>query len=483
LGDCYSIDNLGNETVYYGLVTPSTDKTKNYVYNFTEIYHPTDEDWCWCYAEDWYYADSVLGDCDGTPADSCYAYPLAACPEVTFDPADPIVGEEVTITINYTDAVKPVGKVHAYVGPAFKLPDSVLENEVFLEEVADDIYEGEVTFSEAGDRILYLLDGCEDCSVCQYNITVLPAVCPVITIASEVEYPVGSGVMWITEFDNVDVGTGSHEITVAFAAPVVGVRVFVAENTNDWEGGAIIPDDVEEIFMTSTDNMTFTGAPGEDQVGDVFNAGGDDCDEEWIYVLFGEICCPVVCSRTVMIDDSCPEICLIAEVEELNCGTECDWDTGYTVTITSDGVCGYPCEPLACGDNCTDVVGWTITVWDTQPFKTGACDCAEVPCVFPIKECSGTECQVECVVLDCLIEGVDLPKKGSYDYYVLFESEDVLGNACSDWGILTLTVADVKGKTKDVSATLNDAYLDDSSCEVVQDGGCDVMGPCDCCEY
>jgi hypothetical protein len=313
----------------------------------------------------------------------------------------------------------------------------------------------------------------------EFNVTVDPTVCPDITIANEVEYPVDSGVMWITEFDNADVGTGSHEITVTFAAPVVGVRVFVAENTNDWDGGAIIPDDAEEIFMTTDDNMTFTGAPGEDQVGDVFNAGGDDCDEEWIYVLFGESCCPVVCSRTVMIDDECPEVCLIAEVEELNCGTECDWDTGYTVTITSDGVCEEPCdETLACEDRCTELVGWTITVWDTQPFEEGVCDCEEIPCVIPIMEISGSGCPVEVLVFDCAAKDNGLPKNGTYQYVVLLEVEDLLGNACSDWGILEFTV----DKDAITEVSLNDAYLD--GCDVVTDG-CDddAMGPCCDCVY
>jgi len=257
---------------------------------------------------------------------------------------------------------------------------------------------------------------------------------------------------------------GKHTITVKFAAPVASVRVFIANYIvqegsirNFWG----IPSNAVEVAMSTADGKTYTGTA---------DFGEGDCDEEWIYVLSGESCCPVVCSRTVIVDGYPPEVDLIADVDVVECGTDCELDSGYIVTITSDGFTSVdlPCDPLCCGD-CSALAGWTVTVWDTQPFDPDTCACEEDPCVDPIKVCTGSGCDVTCVVFDCVtwVPG---------EYYVRFEAVDIVANPTDRWGILELT----SGHT----ATLNDAILDPDDCLIKLDTtapppiGDDIMGPC-----
>jgi hypothetical protein len=264
-------------------------------------------------------------------------------------------------------------------------------------------------------------------------------VCPEITIANEEEYPEGSGVMWISEFDEEDIGTGSHAITVTFDAPVEGVRLFVVEDSYDWEGGSIIPDDAVEILMTSDDGMIYTGEPSEDNVhgdNDVFDCGSGDssCDEEWIYVLFGESCCPVICSRIVMIDDFAPFAALVAKAVE--CPIECD--TGIEIVISklkNEPACEDP--EFCCGDDCTEVVAWDLTIYmpDFNPFTTDGC-CDPVPSTVCdiFFEDSGLSCDdlgstTPCIPAEDYEDG---------DYPVIFHLTDLVGNETTYYGVLTI---------------------------------------------
>ena len=168
-----------------------------------------------------------------------------------------------------------------------------------------------------------------------------------------------------------------------------------------------------------------------------------------------------------MVDSEPPLVDLIADVDVVECGTECEPDSGYTVAITSDGFTfDDPCEPLCC-DDCTELAGWLITVWDTQPFDPDTCACEEDPCVDPIEVCPGSGCDVTCVVFDC-------ETWVSGDYYVFFEAVDILDNLYTGWGILNLGSAG--------SATLNDAVLDSADCLIKLDPDeaslDNIMGPC-----
>jgi hypothetical protein len=90
---------------------------------------------------------------------------------------------------------------------------------------------------------------------------------------------------------------GEHTITVRFPAPTAMVRVFITNYIvqpgsirNFWG----IPSNAVEVFMSTADGKTYTGTA---------DFGEGDCDVEWIYVLYGESCCPVICTRTVIVDD------------------------------------------------------------------------------------------------------------------------------------------------------------------------------------
>jgi hypothetical protein len=419
-------DNVGNKTSYKGIVTPSTLKTKNYVYNFAEIYHPTDETWCWCYAEDWSTADSVLGDCSGTPATACWVEPLDPCPEVTLSDSTPMVGQEITITINYTDAVKPVGTVSAYVGPAIKtLPLGIPEEaqELVLTKVGY-IYTATYTFGQAGIDYIYVVDGCADCTPCKTGVTVSARVCPAITIDDAVEY---LGDMYIDDDE--------HDITVTFASPVPieQVRIFVFtddELTDDWDNPILLEDAIELIISTE-DDLVYTTTYD-------FSSEGS-CDEVYVIVQYGESCCPVICPEVFIVDDDAP--CVELAVAVVDC-SECD--TACEVWISSD-TCAYSDDPccesnLYCEDYCT-TFDWTLTVYDGQPEKEDECgDCVPDPCAVVIASASGTGCPVDLNVFGCLTE--DEWAELETEYYVVFTATDIVGNTIACNGVLVIDTTD-----------------------------------------
>jgi hypothetical protein len=271
---------------------------------------------------------------------------------------------------------------------------------------------------------------------------------------------------------------GKHTITVKFAAPVVLVRVFITnysvQEANILRNFVGIPSNAVEVAMSTADGKTYSGSA---------DFGEGDCAEEWIYVLSGESCCPVIYSRTVIVDTEAPYVDLKAIVgEEENCGTECEPALGKRVIITSDAYvedAAPLCTPLCCGDDCTALAGWTITVYDTQPFNLD-CTCVPDPCVDWIKQCTGTGYPVECEVFECLsyhdwtAKTKGKPGYEIKDYYVILEANDVVGNLYKGYGILTLR--------SDYTATLNDAELD-SDCQFILDiernfNYDNIMGPC-----
>jgi hypothetical protein len=370
--------------------------------------------------------DGFIGACDTDPVEwlGCEEEELEVCPEVTFVPETPIVGQETTITIDFTGKEAPAGIVSAYVGPSIKtLPLGVPEDaqELVLTQ-AGLVYTATYTFGQAGTDYIYVTLGCEDCTPCKTGVTVLPTVCPDILVEGEIEYE-----------SEMIVAGGAHEITVVFEVPTEGVRVFVKdENTpDDWDGGLPIPDDAEEIDMTTTDNMTFTGVW-------VFDG---DCDVEWIYVLSGESCCPVVCTRTVLVDGEAPCFEITALVEECEVGGPCPpITTGEKIIITNDPAT-YPEEPCeaggpCCCDDCTEVVGWDMTIYCMNPYHLDDC-CDTIDPLTICYEASGTGCDISfttpCLSEDILPHGDGEP----IDYwYVYFSVVDFVGNENSVWGRL-----------------------------------------------
>ena len=64
------IDNVGNEITYYGFV--ETDGYADEIVRFVELSINPSSLNCWCFAEDPEFADLVVGDCDGTVANTCW---------------------------------------------------------------------------------------------------------------------------------------------------------------------------------------------------------------------------------------------------------------------------------------------------------------------------------------------------------------------------------------------------------------------------
>ena len=263
---------------------------------------------------------------------------------------------------------------------------------------------------------------------------------------------------------------GKHTITVKFTAPVTSVRVFITnysvQDANILRNFIGIPSNVVEVAMSTADGKTYTGTA---------DFGWGNCDVEWIYVLTGDSCCPVIYSRTVTVDTEPPYVDLKAIIgEEEDCGTECEPALGKRVFITSDAYVENEaplCTPLCCGDYCTELAGWTITVYDAPPFNLD-CTCVPNPCVDWIKQCTGTGYPVECDVFECLSYDDWTAKVGNY--YVILEAQDVVGNLYKGYGILTLR--------SDYTAILNDAKLN-ASCQFILDteriqNYDNIMGPC-----
>ena len=242
---------------------------------------------------------------------------------------------------------------------------------------------------------------------------------------------------------------GEHTITVRFPAPAASLRVFIAnyrvEDADILRNFWGIPSNAVEVFMSTVDGKIYTGTA---------DFGDGDCDVEWIYVLTGDSCCPVIYSMTVKVDTVEPYVDLKAVIgEEENCGTECEPAPGKRIIITSDAYVENEaplCTPLCCGDACTELAEWTIAVYDTLPFMEECGKCVLDPCVSPIKVCTGTGCPVECDVFGCIPytdtdELFDWETKESSNlglYYVILEANDVVGNTYKGLGILFVVVID-----------------------------------------
>ena len=518
----------------YWIVTSLTDAVGNVKEYYDEVeisgslgkWLLTDTEYDWicdivCDGEDSNpFIDGIPGPTEGPAATVIYGDTcgecLAECAVVTFDPDKPFVGELVGILIDFTNAVKPDNPA-AFVGPAIKgWPLGIPEDaqELVLTDNGDYTYSATYTFGQAGTDYLYVTDDCEECTPCKYGITVLPVKCPEeVTISDSITFD-----------DMIVIDGGEHKITVEFDAPVDPVRVFVSnalwmefeyesggwyeywwdywydyhehwefgwfeswydewfdewyweyEEWYEWmEGSATLHGDLQnvegipvntiEVAMTTTDGKTYTGT---------IDFGWGNCDERWIYVAYdGDPCCMNICDYQVVVDSESPFVDLRAFVtDEENCGTECDPDWGARVIITSDAfVDDEECIPLCCGDDCLELAEWTMLIFDTQPAIVDGCECVPDPCVDPIKVCEGTGCPVECDVFGC-VPWDDWHKIADYEYYVVLEVSDPLGNTRIELGIL---------HTWHYGANINDARIDENcnfyvACE---DGLWDVMGPC-----
>jgi hypothetical protein len=412
-----------------------------------------------------------------------------------------MVGEEVTITIDYDvlglEAEKPTGVVNAYVGPAIKIfPVGIPEDakKLLVTDNEDWTYTAIYTFNQAGTDTLYITDGCADCPVCEYEITVVPippvpCPVPVITLSDDtpmvdqvieitfsyidsVTKPVeaGTDLIYVTDLSTdclpyefnvtVDptvcpeitiageeewlvgsgdwyVAGGSHEITIVFAIPTVDVRLFADHSLDlmDDFGNIFINMDANEIELSTADGgLTYTGTWvfGGEQSG--------DCDTTWLTVLVGEGCCPEVCSRTVIVDEVDPYAGFGASFDTCEVAGTCPpYDAGHILAIS---ILTDPNECLAdcCGDVCTAVDEWTIEIFnfyeyggdEVEPYDDCCVRQAVDACdIFDVV--TGSGCDTLGYTTICIADEWEVIK-----YKVIITLEDIVGNTTVYNGILDI---------------------------------------------
>jgi hypothetical protein len=316
-------DNAGNVNTYYGEVI-TTDKD---TVSFRELF--VDPVTCaWCYTEALEDVDEIIGNCEA-PLTECWEPELDPCPEVTLDPEVPMVGEEVTITIDYSDAVKP-GIVSAYVGPAIKLlPFGIPEDarELVLSGPVDDVYTATYIFGQAGTDYIYVINDCEGCEACKYAVTVEP----------------------IPEL-------GCPDVSFLPTSPLVGQETLITftfdraprddEEVRAWVGPAIkgfpegIPEDAAPLVLVQG------AAPLDNIFTAVYTFGSAGTDFIYTIVNCGEDCTPCTDAITVRPIEDCPEFAwtditdanseLIGKVTWLRGGDTYTFTLTYDHEITSD---------------------------------------------------------------------------------------------------------------------------------------------------
>ena len=426
--------------------------------------------------------DGFIGACDTDPVEwlGCEEAELEVCPEVTFDPETPIVGEETTITIDFTGKQTPAGIVSAYVGPSIKtLPLGVPEEaqELVLTKVGV-VYTALYTFGQAGTDYIYVTLGCEDCTPCKTGVTVLPLECPEVTISDSIPFD-GKTV----------IDGGEHTITVAFDASVAPVRVFVMEafwmeidfsvESGGWydywydywyyyydewgyfvdefgyvewyeewfdewghyweewyewmEGSATItggslqnvegiPINTAEVAMTTVDGgKTYTGT---------INFGWGDCDERWIYVAYGgDPCCMNICDYQVVVDSEGPYALFEVMFDTCEITVDGCWpeeEPGYQFIIWN--LIPHECEEetwSCCGDTCSGLASWEVTICMCDPYDE--CDDYEGCPGCEYASWTGTTCkELEELIGPCVATGNEIWKHRPF--WLNIQMTDNLGN-------------------------------------------------------
>ena len=425
------IDNVGNKTTYNGVVRPWDYKPDNYVYNFPEIIHPHPDDAqiCYCEAEDWDDADSVLGDCSGTPATECWeAEPVALiCPDVTPLSTDTVVvGVKTTITLDFNRDVDEAvdGQIMAYISDGAKstppnIPDNALP--LFLVQSTTDlkVFTGEVTFDTAGSKVLYVLWDCETCAPCMYEINVSAIEdCPEIAWFGD-SGTVIDGVTWLKGGDTYTFTLTYDHVITDDEQKLYQVRI------RDYTSiipilpsGGLIFDDFRILadMDASAGDTVFTGTFTPPSIDDK----GEYCTVAYVEVDILEDCCEP-CMYKFGVDADLP---------------------GAEIEITAVDCCGFAflefdsvpltCDATCCGDTCTSVVGWTIDIYDTEPIW----DCCVLQAT-PAPVCSheGTECPIDvnkpAACADCCLD--------TDDYWIITTLTDAVGNVNAYYGEVTLT--------------------------------------------
>jgi hypothetical protein len=453
------IDNVGNETKYYGEVI--TDPVNDELVSFVELVFDSSTTECICYAEDPDAADLVIGDCDGTPATECYVEPIPEllCPTVVLDPEIPKVGEVTAITLTFNRAPLAGEDVRAFVGPAIKtLPLGIPEDAAAL-VITQDATNGAVftatyTFGTAGQDYIYVTIGCEeDCTPCVTAVTVDPiSECPEISwlVPGQAYYTFKDGVIWFKGGETYTLVLTFDHVITSDEQKTFEVRIRDYFDVNDIEdlivGNIFFESWVLDEFTASAGNTVFM----HDFTPPTYTTSGNSVTGEY-----------------------CTEAYVEVGVLEPNCCAPCKYKFGVDATlpvaeilITAVNSCGnaflefdslpIPCDLTCCGDTCTSLESWTIDIYDTEPVW----DCCNI---ITTPKCShtGEDCpiDVECVgcAADCCFD--------TGDYWIVTTLRDAVDNV--NQYFVKLTLGGTGGSTNCVVGnwTLNPMYEYDWICD------------------
>ena len=256
----------------------------------------------------------------------------------------------------------------------------------------------------------------------------------------------------ITIADSVGVGTkayvkaGSHEVTITFAEAVP-----VADNVSAWIGPLMktlpttIPEGAKQIPLYTTDNIVFKGK----------TSFSGPCTEDYIYVSYGDPCCPQVAKAPFVVDGGKPYACMLVELLDTCTADVPFWEKEWKFVFDSDF--GPLCPPFVpdwlwcpedtncfctdgcCGDGCSGLKSWQIDIYDRNPYN----ECCEIICPVPVST-SGemTGCPIGWTS-DCLITtladdddwtGKDYDKR----YFVIVTLKDYVGNTTKYYATLQM---------------------------------------------
>ena len=226
------------------------------------------------------------------------------------------------------------------------------------------------------------------------------------------------------------VSAGSHDITVTFPAPVVGLAsASITLCTGDYTktftlGGTsvvLFPDATRKIWSGSG---TFTAT------------GKNLCCASYVEVVSGE-CAEVVCIAIPIIVDGAPPYATVA-VSSKAC--ICD---GCEVTFASLAATEVDCEDVsACGDDCSGLASWSFDLYKTDPFD----ECCLVPCIEPVYTCSGIACPILCTTscigwTDAQVAAMEVGTNPTVKYWVVETLADEVGNTKRYYATITLDSA------------------------------------------
>lgn len=357
--------------------------------------------------------DGFIGACDTDPVEwlGCEEAELEVCPVVTFVPATPIVGQETTITIDFTGKQTPAGIVSAYVGPSIKtLPLGVPEDAQELVLTKDGVvYTALYTFGQAGTDYIYVTLGCEDCTPCKTAITVDPApICPEVEFLDDTPFAI----------DGIPVYALAEDVnfTVTFADAIEKelVKVYVGlPGLGPIVMPIVMPPTVLQVAMTTADEQTYEGTIPVSFIADLLVLMGWDLSDEMlahilgcvdlrIYVLAGDPCCIEVCEYPFIVDPVGPYAALEVIFDTCEIYPDDCWpdspEIGYYFSVST--IEPDDCDPPTvecCGDTCSGLKSWELHICMCDPYD----DCGEwIGCEEPIDceyvACSGTVCPVEC---------------------------------------------------------------------------------------